>query len=328
MLNIEQANRIKKLIEEHDHIALFHHVNPDGDCMATSFGLAQALRDNYPTKDIKVVADIKDFTPHLRYMDEYVDWNNTITSPEYSDYLLIIGDVSGVNRVNLFDRFENNANKIVVYDHHENPLTVPEVEEFWSEPDYPAAALMAYELLTNMNLRIEQTAAIIINHGILTDTSFFRVAPGDKRTFDVSGKLNEIIGAEKQKEVYIKMDKKSINDIKFDGWVLDNFKILDDRVAYICITEEDLDRFNYTPDQSAKINLLSGIEGIESWLFFIQYENNVRVEFRSLNIWVDEIATEFGGGGHHNKSGTRISNMDEHKKVVDRVLEVVKQQGY
>ncbi len=325
MLKIEQANRIKKLIEEHEHIALFHHTNPDGDCMATSFGLAQALRDNYPNKNIKVVADIEDFTPHLRYMDDYVDWDNTITTPEFDDYLLIIGDVSGVNRVNLFERFENHSNKIIVYDHHENEITIPNFDEFWSEPDYPAAALMAYELLNLMDLNISQRAAVIINHGILTDTQMFRLAPGDKRTFDVSGKLNEIIGEDIQKEVILKMDSKSINDIKFDGWVFDNFKILENKLAYICINKDDLERFNYRPDQASKTHLLSGIEGIESWIFFTQYENNIRVELRSLNIWVDEIATEFGGGGHHLRAGARIKTMDEHSKVIERVLEVIKQ---
>lgn len=327
MLQKEQAIRIKQLIEEHDHIAVFHHTNPDGDCMATSFGFAQALSDNYPNKSIKVVADIEDFTPYLRYMDDYIDWNNTITTPEHNDYLLIIGDVSGGDRVRHLENFEDSYSKVFVYDHHENELSIDNVDEFWSQPKYPAAALMAYELIREMELKLNPLAALIINHGILTDTGFYRFAPGDKMTFDVSGILNEIIGEEKQRELYIKMSSRTIDDIKFQGWVLDNFKTLEDKVAYMTITEEDLNRFNYKPMQGARVGLLGGIKGIESWLFFIQYPDHVRVEFRSLNIHVDEIAKEFGGGGHNHASGCKLDNMEEHIKVVNRVLEVVNQKG-
>lgn len=327
MLNLEQAKRIKSLIEEHDHIVLFHHVNPDGDCMATSFGLAKALRDNYPTKEIKVAANIEDFTPHLRYMDDYIDWDNTINTPEHNDYLLIIGDVSGENRVNLLDKFYDSAKSIVVYDHHENPITIKNYVEFWSEPDYPAAALMAFQLLRGMELEITKEAAIILYHGILTDTRWFRLAPADRKSFDIAGELGQIVGQQEITNLHNKMKRRSINDLKFEGWVLENFITIENKVAYLKVTKEDLDRFGYKPDQGARIDLLNDIEGIESWLFFIQYENNVRVELQSKNIHVDEIATEFGGGGHHHRAGTRLSNMDEAELVVNRVIEVIKSKG-
>lgn len=328
MITKEQAMNIKGLIEQYDNIVLFHHTNPDGDCMATSFGLARALRDNYPNKNIKVVADIEDFTPYLRYMDEYVEWDKTITSPEHNNYLAIIGDVSGKDRIRFYDDFIDSIEKVICYDHHENELNVDKVVEFWKQAKYPAAGIMAYEMCEAMGLKVEPTAALIMNHGIITDTGSFKFAPGDRHTFEVSGKLNEIIGREAQVELIQKMGVRTINDIKFQGWVLENFKIANDNVAYICITEEDLKRFNYKPMQGAKVFLLAGIEGIESWLFFIQYPDFVRVEFRSYHIHVDKIANEFGGGGHNNASGAKLEKMEEHQKVVDRVVEVVKESGY
>lgn len=328
MIQTEQAIRIKKLIEEHDNIAIFHHLNPDGDCMATSFGLAKALRDNYPSKNIKVVADINDYTPHLRYMDKYVEWEETITEPIHDDYLLIIGDVSNGDRVSHLSKFENSYSKKIVYDHHKNDLTIDNVDEYWSQSDYPAAALMTYEMLVAMDLEIKETAALIINHGILTDTGWYRFAPGHKITFDISGKLNGIINPEEQKKLYIAMQEKTIEDIKFQGWILDTFNIAGEKVAYKCITKEDLDKFGYIPDQAARVNLLQGIKGVESWLFFIQYESHVRVEFRSSNVWINKIAIEFGGGGHQNAAGAKLDKMEDHEKVVNRVLEYVLEEGH
>lgn len=327
MITNEQANRIKALVEQYENIIVFHHTNPDGDCMATSFGLASVLQKEYPTKNIKVVADIEDFTPHLRYMDKYLNWDKTTTTPEHDDYLAIIGDVSGVNRVRFFENFEGKIKDTIVYDHHENELTVPNTTEFWSQPKYPAAALMTYELCTEAGWEIDANSALVINHGILTDTSFYKFAPGDEYLLTVSAKLNSIIGAEKQKELYTLMGSQTMEEIKFKGFVLDNFKTVEGKVAYMCITEDDLNRFGFKPPQAARVNYISGIEGVESWLFFIQYEDFVRVEFRSLNIFVNEIATEFGGGGHNHASGCQLETMEDHEKVVARVLEVVKEKG-
>ncbi len=327
MITKEQALRIKDLIEQYENIVLFHHTNPDGDCMATSFGLASALMKNYPNKNIKVVADIEDYTPHLRYMDKYIDWDKTITTPEHDDYLAIIGDVSGVDRVRFFENFEGHIKDTVVYDHHENELNIPNTTEFWSQPKYPAAGLMAYELVKAMDLELDQISALIINHGILTDTGFYRFAPGNEYVFKVSGEMNSIIGVELQKELYVAMSMQTLEDVKFKGFVLDNFKTAEGKVAYMCITAEDIERLGYKPPQAARVNHLAAIEGIESWLFFIQYEDFVRVEFRSLNIFVNEIATEFGGGGHNHASGCRLESMEDHTKVVDRVLEVIKERG-
>lgn len=73
MITKEQAQNVRTLVESYENIIVFHHTNPDGDCMATSFGLASVLQKEYPTKNIKVAADIEDFTPHLRYMDKHLN---------------------------------------------------------------------------------------------------------------------------------------------------------------------------------------------------------------------------------------------------------------
>ncbi len=328
MITKEQAQNVRTLVESYENIIVFHHTNPDGDCMATSFGLASVLQKEYPTKNIKVAADIEDFTPHLRYMDKHLNWDATTTTPEHDDYLAIIGDVSGVDRVAHYSNFEGHIKDTFVYDHHENKLTVPNTTEFWSQPKYPAAALMAYELCIAAEWNIDANSALIINHGILTDTGFYRFAPGDDYVLTVSAKLNKIIGVEQQKDLYVAMSAQTMNEIKFKGHVLDNFELLEGKVAYMCITQEILDTYGFKPPQAARVGFLGGIEGVEAWLFFIQYDGYVRVEFRSSNIFVDEIATEFGGGGHNHASGTKIDTMEEHVKVVNRVLEVVKENGF
>ncbi len=328
MIDKKQVIKISELITKNQNIVIFHHVNPDGDCIATSFGLAEALRKKYPTKNIKVVANIEDFTPHLRYMDEYIDWKNTITKPKHNDYLAIIGDTSVESRVRFFEEFKEKIKETIVYDHHQNNLTINNVDVFWKESSYPAAALMTYELLNELNIEIDTKVAIIINHGILTDTDFFKLAPGDEKAISISANLNGIIGKEKQTKFYNLMLERTKNEIDFEAWVLSNIKIKKNKVAYVCIPKEIIEKFNFKPDQAARVEMLDGIRNIESWLFFIQYPDFVRVEFRSKNIFVNEVATEFGGGGHKFRSGCKLVDMKDHHKVVERIYEVIEEQGY
>ena len=50
MLKTKILNEIKDLINNHENIILFHHINPDGDTIATSFGFAEVLKENFPNK--------------------------------------------------------------------------------------------------------------------------------------------------------------------------------------------------------------------------------------------------------------------------------------
>lgn len=322
MLKKEQAIRIKKLIEENQNILLFHHLNPDGDCMASSFGFAKALMNIYPNKNIKVVADIEDYTPHLRYMDEYIDWDNTITKPEYDDYLAIIGDTSALHRVRFYETFKNSIKNTIVIDHHENDLSIQNVNEFWKEADYPASALMIFELMREMELEISKEASLIIAHGILTDTRSFMMANGKEIVFTYFNELMKIFGEEEYNKLVNKMLIRTENDIKFQSWVYSSY-IKEDNVAYLTITKEDLDKFNFKPSQGARVDLLMGIEGIDYWMFFIQYEDHVRVEFRSNSEArrVDLAAKHFGGGGHKQRSGCKLDSMNEHKIVVKYIID-------
>ncbi len=320
MINKKQVKNIKKLIKKNQNIVLFHHINPDGDCIASSFGLAKALRIKYPNKNIKVVADKNDYLPHLEYMNEYINWDKTIIKPENNDYLAIISDTSVESRVNFYNNFKNKIKSIIVYDHHQNNLLIKNVDVFWKESNYPASAIMTYELIKKLKIKLNWNIALIINHGILTDTNMYKLIPGDYKTIDISSKLNKIIGIEKQKKLYSKMFEKSQNEVNFIGWVFSNIKIEDDKIAYVLITKEIIKKFNLKPNQTTKVELLSNIKGIETWLFFIEYDDYTRVEFRSNNIEVDKIASEFGGGGHKHRSGCKLKNINEYQKIINRLL--------
>ena len=53
-------------------------------------------------------------------------------------------------------------------------------------------------------------------------------------------------------------------------------------------------------------------------MFFSESESGlVRVEFRSKDINVQEIASKFGGGGHLHASGCRLDALEDYKYVLE-----------
>ncbi len=322
MITQKEKKIMLELIEKHENIYLFHHVNPDGDCTASSFGLAEVLRLNYPDKKIKVVAS-NEYSPKMKYIFPWLDWSNTITQPKDDEYLSIVGDTSVENRVEHFSNFKNTRGDVICFDHHENELDF-NANIFWREKDYPAAGIMVEEIVRVMDWKLNERAALIINHGIVTDTGSFKYNYADSSAQRASANLLEYISNEEQLKLTKAADARTIKDIEFQGHVMANFEIKDNKIAYYKVTQDVLDKFELMPDEASKIYLLSGIVGIETWIMFIQYQNFVRVEFRSVNLWVNEIANHFGGGGHKHSSGCHIKTMEGSKKVIDYIAEQIK----
>ncbi|MCX7985268.1 MAG: DHHA1 domain-containing protein, partial [Bacteroidetes bacterium] len=58
-------------------------------------------------------------------------------------------------------------------------------------------------------------------------------------------------------------------------------------------------------------------------LMFSELDTCVKINFRSKgDIWINELAKQFGGNGHKNAAGARVSNKSINE-VVLRVLELV-----
>jgi len=57
------------MIEKHDSITLYMHKRPDGDSISSSYGLALAILEKYPNKDVKVVADINYLKENFKMID-------------------------------------------------------------------------------------------------------------------------------------------------------------------------------------------------------------------------------------------------------------------
>lgn len=316
------TKEIIKLIEQHNKIALFHHQSIDGDSLSSSYGLLLALKSKYPNKEIKWVAEKEFIQRHFKSLN--ISFEDAIEEID-SSYLAIVGDVSGLERIYKSEEYQKAKIKIC-FDHHQNTIN-HEVEVFWHEPTYPASAIQAFEIAKDLKVNFTEEIAFILLFGIITDTGRFQYSLANPKPLVAASELVKFISNQKIDALYQSLSIKSEVATRFQGYVMQNFKVFNE-IAYITIPKSVQDSFALTPEECARVNYLAGIEKIKVWLFFIEYPDYVRVEFRSLGLPVNEIAKKFNGGGHVRASGCKLEKMEHHEAVVFAVDEAIKEEEF
>ena len=312
------TEKIARMIEENDKIVLFHHLLPDGDSLSSSYSLLKAIQSKYPNKTVKWIADKEYIQRRFPYLG--ITFEDTITEVDET-WLSIVGDVSNQARIFGGDQYVK-AGKKICFDHHTNPIDM-EVDIFWHEPTYIASAIQAYEIEKEMGIKFDSKQAILSVFGIITDSGRFAYSLANPTPLRWAAELFEHIEDKDLDALYQAMNNRSAKDVKFQGWALSNFK-MENNVSWLEIKQEDLDELGIKSDDAARVNLIGNIEGVDAWIFFIQYPDWIRVEYRSLGTPVNEVAKQFGGGGHIRASGCKIQSFDEVDAIVKATQEAVR----
>jgi len=166
---------------------------------------------------------------------------------------------------------------------------------------------------------IDKYAAECLLFGILADSQVFHTQSVYPQTLRTAANLVEL-GAnlyELKKELITDKDPKVI---ALWGHVMSNIKIVKEKAAIACISQEDLKKFNVgLPALIGFNNFLSQITGIDITLLFYEMGNGkTKVSLRSKETDVNKLAAKFGGGGHKNAAGIvsslTIENLTEQIK--------------
>lgn len=291
--------QILQAIGAHDRIIILRHIAPDGDAYGVQFGLKEIIKTNWPEKEVFVAGHDSEFLNFIGKMDQ-------VTDVDFRDSLVIIGDCANLKRVD--DRRYSLAKTIIKIDHH------PDVEKFgdisWVDPEYSSASEMIADWAHSNNLKITAAAARVIFHGMVTDSGRFLYAKTNARTFALASFL--LTTNFDLETLYKQMYLVKEPDLKFISFVYQNYQTTTKGVAYLVLTQEQLQQLKLDYNHAAsKVNLLSNIESKPIWAFFSENEQHqLRVELRSNQFRVNEVATKYGGGGHKFAAGILINSRD------------------
>lgn len=304
--------QIYKEIKKADKIIIARHIGPDPDALGSSLGLKELILNTFPQKEVYVIGNPTNKFKFMGSLDK-------IDEGMY-DALLIVTDTPDNKRVDgVNPKYFKNSIKI---DHHPFVEKVCNLE--WIDDSASSACQMIAELAFNTKLKLNKKAAELLYTGIIADTNRFMFAYTSTKTFDVASQL-----LEKEKiditNIYDNLYMRPYKEIKFQGFLSQNFIINEDKVGYIIIEDETLKE--YEVDVATAGNMINNFNHIKEMLIWvtITYDKEVktyRTSIRSRGPIVNEVAAKFGGGGHIYASGVRLKDENQMKQLIEELSKV------
>lgn len=306
-------NKIKKA----NIIVIARHVGPDPDALGSSLGLKQIIEDNFKEKKVYVIGNPASKFSYLGALDKL---------PENLDNdkaLLIVTDTPDRKRVDGVDPL-NFINSIKI-DHH--PFIEKTCSLEWIDDKASSAAQMILELALNMNLKLTKESSEKLYTGIVADTNRFMFSYTSPKTFELVSKMLKKTNIDITK-IYDNLYLRNYKEIKFQGYLSENFKITENKVGYIIINDDILKEYNVDPATPGNmINNFNHINEMLVWLTATEDKDmgSFRISVRSRGPIINETVSNHGGGGHIYASGTRLKTEEEIKELIQDLDKTVKE---
>lgn len=308
--------QILEAIENYETIIIHRHVRPDPDAYGSQGGLAEILKASYPEKNIYTVGAEEPSLNYLRRLD-------SISDDTFKGALVIVCDTANAERI--CDERYRLGEQLVKIDHHPNEDPYGDLQ--WVETSASSTSEMIYEFYLTFKekgLRMSDEAARLLYGGIVGDTGRFLYPSTTNKTFAYAGELIHYNFS--RTELYDKMYELAPNVVKLNGYILQNFELLENGAAKVVMKRELLDQYSVKPSEaSLLVSELGNVRGIKAWVFFIEEEDQIRVRLRSKGPVINSIARNYNGGGHPLAAGASIYSWDDVDKVLADLIQACKE---
>jgi len=311
-------------LESSNSILITGHIDPDGDSLGSVTALLEASLSICQEVFWIEQGAIPEKYNFLSLFNERaalkIDFEE-ICSRSSSYDLLIALDCGAYDRISVPEDIGEHI-KILNIDHH-----IP--NEMFGDLNYvyPASATceLIFDLLNYMQIEINSQIAEPLYVGLLTDTGSFRYPNTSSKTFKIAGKLLNT-GFSHENVIDKVYNSSSLSSMKLTGLVLSSIERNEKMPGLISmeVTESMMEEVNAErEDVQGLANFLNKIKDLHAGFLLTEEKNKIKVSLRSKgDIAVNEIASEFGGGGHRNAAGFEVEGqLNEVKKNVYRAFE-------
>ena len=242
----KHSSTAKHMIEQAKKIAIFGHMNPDGDCIGAMLGLGRLLEKQkkqisyfVPNKPSKIFNFIKNI-------------NRLKSRFDYKNYdLLLFVDFTWINRMWTIE--ENNPDyfqqkHIVVFDHH--PGNGLDHGIIIKDPKSISTCEILFEHTYKWRSELyDKDIATYFYLWITSDSGNFLFEEDHIRTFANALKLLKL-GAEKELVVNNLIRKRSLNSIKFLQLLLNRIHQKNE-LLYTYYDEAELEKYDIDLEEAA-----------------------------------------------------------------------------
>ncbi len=280
---------------------LISHMNPDGDAIGSSLGLARILR----SLGKGAVVWNHDEVPKLYGPlagSERVHTGKAPPSgyPETFDAIITL-ECPSLERTGVESAIEDLP--IINIDHHLGNEHYGQVN--WIDTAAPSLGEMIYRISRGLMVELDQDTATALYLTIITDTGGFRFSNATPAAFEAAGAL-VTEGARPAQVAQWLYESQPESAIRLLTEMLPTLVVHDGRIATALITTEMFDRAGATSgDTEGLIDYPRSIAGVEAAALLRQVGvDQFKVSLRSRGeVDVEKIARRNGGGGHRNAAG-------------------------
>lgn len=311
-------NEVIYKINSAQKIAIFNHINPDGDAHGSAFGLKLCLLALGKQADV-FLRDGDDLTKEYKLIKGKTSQNLKIEDCD----LKIAVDCADLSRMGLFANSFNG--ETVAIDHHTTHKTFAKTTLV--VPSAPSTGEIIFDLSEKMGVELTHDIAYNLYLAMVSDTGSFKFSSTTPHTHYVAAKLIEtgINFSDMSKKLF---DTKSLEYLQLYKSGIERLEIYNSgKIALISFTETDFSDAGISEtDADAIVNLPNSIAGVEVGVYIRQRSDSFKVSLRSNgSVNVAEIATLFGGGGHEKASGfsMNLPLVEIKKIVVDSVSKAI-----
>jgi bifunctional oligoribonuclease and PAP phosphatase NrnA len=305
--------QVVELIEKKSCFAITSHMRPDGDGIGSGLALYWMLLSL--GKDVEVVLHDR-VPPAYKVLPGSDDVRiQADVSKQYDAvFLMECSDVERPGLPSLKNQF------VVNIDHHSTTEAFGDVN--WIDPTAGAVGEMIYNLAKALGIEVTKEIGECIYTAILTDTGSFHFSNTTERTLKIASELVRR-GVEPARISQALFYSYPFSRIKLLGMVLSTIERDESgKIAWVKVDQETMYEAGASEEDSDGIvNHALSIDEVVAVAFFKELSTNVyRISLRSKGKTnVAKVAEVFGGGGHRNAAGCRISG--DFEEVRQRVIE-------
>jgi phosphoesterase RecJ-like protein len=296
-------DRIIEGVKESNTVCIVGHIRPDGDCVGSQLGLTLALQN----EGKKVTCWNEDSIPQ-KY--RFLDRAGTIQKPKRGMKFdcVIATDAASFERLGTVGQCVTNRKIFINIDHHESNTRYADLN--WVSAREPSTGELIFRLMQAAKWPITKPIADCLFTAVSTDTGSFQYATTRPGTYHVAGELVRR-GADLAticNEVY---ESYPLSRARLLRHVYSHFRLThNNQIAYFWLKKADFARTGAeSSDSEGLIDHIRAIEPVIVACVFEEMEPNLtRISLRSKSekINVNEIAAQFGGGGHPGAAGARV----------------------
>ena len=308
---------IRTLLERARRVLIVAHVEPDGDAIGATLGLAWALRRRGVSCTLACAHPVPDSLRFLPGSEAFAPRWRT------DEDAIVVLDTSDTQRIGEIYRDERGGVPLVVIDHHVTNLRFGDVN--WVEARASTCELVL-DLVGDLGVPLDVEIAACLLTGVVTDTRGFRTRNTHAATLaaamtlmDAGASLGDIMDAV--------FRSRSITTLRLWGVALERLQH-EDGIAWLEVSQDDLRRAGAPPSAADGLsNLLSEVREVDVAVVLREVRANVvDVSMRSTpRVDVAAVALSLGGGGHRQASGCllKLPLPEARERVLDALRRAV-----